>query len=779
MNVGPIAMLPSTEDLIELAGAEIPETIADRVDSGGLSTGEAARMGARGSSWTQTVIHVGSADITDPVRGGTTLLVPRPEQFERLDVISGMMPVEVNAPGLAMLLSPRRPADMWLGSIALAGAWPGLNLQWTARAPAIARVDTWFDGALSAGGPLSDRSGLFITAGGTRSTRFEREQPTKLDADVASVFAHARTGRPSDAIGIIAWAERARHPFANRIAFGQPSAGERSVALHAQLGWNHAAASSPWTTSAFAAVTAGDRRNDLAPQSAMVTERLTDGPVPELLSPGTDTSRTWSMGIRVGADSSQSRRRHALVAGFQAEGSSADVRAAFDGRIGELLNGVPARVWDFTSPSATSTPSTWSSTSVALFASDRMALGERATVDAGVRFESVHGSAAGAARGVSWNDVWPRLGVRVGLTDRFSTSAFAHVATYGHRLPLADLAWGDPSAPVGRVSLWTPSIVDARPGRVPAPPDIGPLVARVGPGTGGTPSFSAIDPSLRRPRMDEVVTGIEGKPSRWSTARLVAIARRERNLIGAVDVGVPESSYAVAYIPDPGVDLFGGSTEQLLPVYNRDPLTFGADRYLLTNPPDAESTFVGGELTFETQTEHLYLLMGATAGRSEIIAASRGFGPLENDNGVVGEAFIDPNARTFAQGRPFTERGYTLKWSGAYRWNTGAAFGLVARYEDGEHFSRLVIVPDLNQGAEAVRAFRSGKTRFTFINTLDARYQQPIRVGSHTVVASADVYNLLNTPLEIEEFSVTGPLSRKTTAVQPPLAVHFRLTIPF
>ena len=43
------------------------------------------------------------------------------------------------------------------------------------------------------------------------------------------------------------------------------SVGERNVGLHAQGIWNHTGTSSPWTASSFASVTAGDRRNDLAP----------------------------------------------------------------------------------------------------------------------------------------------------------------------------------------------------------------------------------------------------------------------------------------------------------------------------------------------------------------------------------------------------------------------------------------------------------------------------------------------------------------------------------
>jgi len=680
-----------------------------------------------------------------------------------------MLPIALNAPGLVVGLTPRRPGDAWHGSIAITASSPSVNAgSSTDRPPSIARLDTWGDLGGAAGGPMSDRSGLFIAASGTRSVRFERADPLELHANLGSAFMHARfTPSPGNGVGVVGWFQHAEYPFPDRIAFGQPSAAERTNGLHAQASWDHTGSASPWTSSIFAGVTVGDRRNDLTPSTGIVMERLTDGPVPELLDRGTATSRTWSAGTRA----TRSDSRHQLVVGIEGSGSSADVRSSFSGRIGEMLNGVPARVWDYT---ASTTPSNWSEAGLSLYGSDRLALGSRTTVDAGIRFETLH--AGNGTQAITFNDVYPRAGLRIALTDTYSTATFVSISRYAHRVPLADLAWGDPSAPHGTVSIWNAVGLSAI-----FPPPVIPttLVARVGPGSGGNASFSAIDPSLKRPDMQEVIAGAEGKPNRFSTVRLYAIARRERNLIAAADVGVPESTYSVLYVPDHGVDEHGSQDDQLLPVYNRDPSTFGADRYLLTNPADDESTFVGGELTFETQTEHLYLLMGATAGRSEIIAASRGFNAIENDNGVIGDAYIDPNSRTFAQGRSFTERGYTLKWSGAYRWNTGASFGLVARYEDGQHFARIVIVPGLNQGIEQVRAFRNGKTRFTFINTLDARYLQPFRLGRLKLEASIDVYNMLATSLEIEEYPVTGPLSRTPTAVQPPFAMHFGLRIPF
>ena len=105
--------------------------------------------------------------------------------------------------------------------------------------------------------------------------------------------------------------------------------------------------------------------------------------------------------------------------------------------------------------------------------------------------------------------------------------------------------------------------------------------------------------------------------------------------------------------------------------------------------------------------------------------------------------------------------------------------GVTARYQDGQHFARLVVVQNLNQGAEAVRAFPNGKTRFTYTMTVDVRLQKVFRIGAHHVVAFADAYNLLDNAKEIEEFPVTGPKSRLTAAVQPPRAIHTGLRLTF
>ena len=68
------------------------------------------------------------------------------------------------------------------------------------------------------------------------------------------------------------------------------------------------------------------------------------------------------------------------------------------------------------------------------------------------------------------------------------------------------------------------------------------MIQRMGPGTGGDPGFSAIDPNLERPYMDDATFGFEARPNRATLLRLLAIARRNSNMLGVVDVGAPQSA---------------------------------------------------------------------------------------------------------------------------------------------------------------------------------------------------------------------------------------------
>src|SRR4030088_3451491 len=76
ITVDALGSLPASANLFSLLDTVVPDVIADRIDTGGLSAGAPARVGAHGSSWTQAVFRVGDADITSPTGTGIPLLIP-------------------------------------------------------------------------------------------------------------------------------------------------------------------------------------------------------------------------------------------------------------------------------------------------------------------------------------------------------------------------------------------------------------------------------------------------------------------------------------------------------------------------------------------------------------------------------------------------------------------------------------------------------------------------------------------------------------------------------
>jgi hypothetical protein len=121
-----------------------------------------------------------------------------------------------------------------------------------------------------------------------------------------------------------------------------------------------------------------------------------------------------------------------------------------------------------------------------------------------------------------------------------------------------------------------------------------------------------------------------------------------------------------------------------------------------------------------------------------------------------------------------------MKLSGVYQFPHAFTFGAVARYQDGQPFSRVTVAPNLNQGTEFVRAYPAGDARFMFTGTLDLRLQKRVTISKTALDLFVDAYNVLNMGNEVEERVVTGGLAfRDITAIQPPLAVHLGLRVSF
>src|SRR6476661_2996138 len=160
ITVDAIGALPSSANLFALLDTVVPDVIADRIEDGGTAAGSPSLVGAHGSSWTQTTFRVGDADITSPSLTGVPLLMPGVEVWEHVSVATGMMPIDVSSPGMAVTLLPRRPAvNVWSRALEVTGSAPAFNASTHAgSAPAIASLDTWAHANVFLSGPLDTES---------------------------------------------------------------------------------------------------------------------------------------------------------------------------------------------------------------------------------------------------------------------------------------------------------------------------------------------------------------------------------------------------------------------------------------------------------------------------------------------------------------------------------------------------------------------------------------------------------------------------------------------
>ena len=603
---------------------------------------------------------------------------------------------------------------------------------------------------------MKDRLGIVAGGNWSRGSEFQRGNPIPVVGTTGSGFAHAVwTPSSRTASRTFGWVQRSRYPYADR----QPETTARDTAIHIQSVWDRRSGSGDlWRL--FGGYTQRHRELDVTiPTQGVILERLVDGPIFDAAATGDTLSRRVTGGFRfVPAPQIYAGRRHALEFGVDVERTlSATVPGVID-TIGELVDGIPARVWRYQEPG---TESRRRAAVIGAYISDEIALGSRALLAAGLRYDGAFGAAEGSADSVSWNSILPRASVRWQLTDFMKLTFIGGYARTAYALPLGLLAHGDPAAPTAEVFRW-----NASQGPVPSLSALGPLVARMGPGI-GSGNLTSIDPDLRRPYSNEIVIGAESRIGSAVYLGLAGIAKWESEVVAVSNIGVGADDYVEFLVDHPD------ETNPPIPIFNRLPESFGRDRYLVTNAPVEDPSTAALEFTIRAATERLFFHFGGTAQRAFAPAASRGFHVTENDQGVLGELLTNPNAATNGtRVRPFVDRGYTARATFVYRLPADFRLGAVARYTDGQPFAGMVVVPALNQGAEAIRGFAEGGTRFTYTATLDVRLQKAFHVALGRLDAFVDVYNLTNHHHETEERTVLGEGFRTVTVIQPPRSVH-------
>jgi hypothetical protein len=300
--------------------------------------------------------------------------------------------------------------------------------------------------------------------------------------------------------------------------------------------------------------------------------------------------------------------------------------------------------------------------------------------------------------------------------------------------------------------------------------------------------YSATSPSLERPYSDQFDVSGQLALTRKTFVSIDLFRRDEKRRIAALDTGLGTNAFTPVPILDPGPDGIPGTfDDQRLTVYQQKPATFGKDEYLLVNAPRLRTLNAG--FTAEIGTEWRNVMLHAS------FTAEKAWGPtnpgnavFENDPGVIGSLFIDPNSTAFTLARSFVDRAYLGKAQATYR--LPSAWGRfeiasIANYLDGLPFARQLLISGLAQGPflvpTTVRGSPEGGNRAQYVVNWNIRVQREFPLHSGRITASADVLNVMNAGQQIQQSDLSGTSfnSRLPLAIQPPRFVRLGLAYNF
>lgn len=754
--------LPSARSAYGWLETAAPQMVSSEFDAGGLLVGRTAKIGVHGTSATDTTFRFAGLDATSTLRPGTPMVLPDVVGTASIDVTRMASGVAQNAPGPLVEWRPLDGAHRigiiegfyMPSSFAVKSSPTHSQSSGQAGAQPISQLETFTDGSILVGGEVAPgRANALLSAHWAKATGFERA---------------AFEGTQLSLLGALTLT-----PSTNeRLQFIVNSQTATRTALDdrygaAQFSWYRGATGSPVYRAA-----GGYQWMKVAPASSptIALDSALDGSVIPVLFQPAGQEKALRFSADVTKPFSALGLKHRFQIGGAADRSTMKPELASTQTLFETVNGTAARVWRVDAPA---TAPTWTSLATSAFASDRIG-SDSIWLEGGVRVDHLTGDNGGATK-IAWTNVYAHAAAEIS-DPKTGFGVFGSYTRAGARLPAMALAWGDVNAPSARVYRWFDANQNGLADGAEAN-GVANLIMRVGPGAGG--GLTKIAPDLLRPTYDLAIGGIKFDRPRFAMG-ISAVIRTTKNSIRAVqDI---TTNYTIVTQPDKNADFTDASDDQQLTAYNRKIETFGTGTYTLANPANiGENSIYAFDLTAQYRGRRARLAFSAAAVAAKGTAASRGFRADENDPMIIGDAFANPNATVnAADGRTFFDRGYIGKIIAAVDLPGRISLGVVARYEDGQPFSRLAIFENLNQGPEAVVAYRNGRpTRFTYISTTDVRLQRTSAFGSKQLTLIVDGFNVFNIGREVGEYVIGDANFRKTTLIEPPRTIRVGVRIAF
>ncbi|MFZ2053209.1 MAG: carboxypeptidase regulatory-like domain-containing protein [Candidatus Aminicenantales bacterium] len=791
-----VQSLPSANNVWSLIEGQDFSATTNRIDVGGVWASLPALWSSRGSvSWTQSSYLINGMDATDPYNTGTPLYHPDIEALSFVVHNNGRFPIANISPGGAFDFIPKEGTAAYHGSVSAFFTAPGMT---SGGVPSrlqeegiFERTKLSFFGNASAqlSGPvIPEKLHVFTSLSHLNLRRDIAEFSPEDKGTVSSALVNltSRLGRGSS-IHLFWTGQIVRHPTAGAARDVPFSAtlNQKNIFNVFQLIWrlrlrpNH-------HLELGAAFNQGRSRSEFQdgvdePHGEEVFERIPSGAA--AMADEADRSSFILQGTGQ-ALLGGTRVRQRIDYGFSMRRAASSTNTEILDNIHlHSLGDTPFEIVRFNTPLRHKERSL----DIHLFAEDTISLPSQASLSFGLHLISTRGwvpvTASSVVPGfpgrdaggkIDWLHLSPRLGFALPLLQDRSLTLRVSAGRYFFHLPLSYLTFENPQGLGGLTYPWTDRNED---GRVQSD-ETGPLGRREG------PYFTRIDPDLKRPYTDEFAVSFTKIFRKNLYLTLAGFYRETRHLVETLNIGVPLSAYDPVEIYDPGDDSIPGNHDDLyLTVYDQRKETLGQDFFLLTNP-DAGSRvnrYRGLDLTLVKKFSRGSVFFFSATATEATGTSSPGNTEYENDDGVIGALYDDPNTFLFSKGRLRFDRAYTARLG----WSVPIPYGFrlsgLVKYYDGQPFSRKIIITGFNQGPFYVQAFSRGVARYEFNMTVDLRLEKSIALGEARGRVFLDIYNVFNWAMATQENEWTGPdfTLRYATEIQSPRVVRLGIRYEF
>ncbi len=770
----------------------------NRIDVGGLWGAIPALFSSRGNcSWTQNTYKLNGMDVTDPYWMGMPLFIPDFHSIQWTQLINAGHPPSAFSPGACLDILSQGGTDRYRGRIS--AFFIHKKLQSTNITPALENeglndshsFNHLADGNFTFSGPIIPRKLYFFTS--LSASRVSRDVAEFEEEDISSIQSGflSLNYRHSESSFHFLWTGQnvlhASYGAGRNIPF--PTTSDRKDTYNIIQGiWKTRIKNIHFIKAGVCFVHGNiraDYQNQISGQHGVeIFKDIPTGPAPFA---GRDKrSSITFLGQGESLVSGFLKAQHRFQYGFQAQYChSSSGKETQDNLHLHFFEGLPLEVIRYNTP----VQHRESAFHLNLFAQDSVTLSNHISFYLGCHLALNHGWLPSQAPNtvfnrepgvleeknrITWFNLSPRLGIILPLSKSRASALRMSMARYYFTLPLRFLTYGSPSSLGGLVYSWNDLNADNQFQEG----EEGTLLRREG------HFFSGIDTNLKRPYTNEFsISFSHAFGSHWYLT-VGGFYRENRNLVETLNTGIPFSAYQPVAFFDIGDDRVPNTRDDLeFTVYNQDIGTLGQDFFLLTNP-DSEtrvSTYHGFDVTLVKKYSSKFTFFLSLTAIRAVGMTSPGNTEWENDDGITGTLYDNPNTLINAEGRLRFDRGYTGRIGVNLLAPFGIRVGCVVKYYDGQPFARKIIVTGMNQGPFIIQAHPRGIARYEYNRTMDIRLEKPLNFGQTRLRIILDAFNLINRNLATEENEWTGPEFplRFATEIQSPRVFRLGLVLEF